>query len=88
MRHHHGGHAVPRAHRPVQRSVVRSDTSSVSGRSSLSSAATCRLRSSTRYPPVNCTRGPLQGDHAALRGLLVAVLLAGMISTGSWPAAR
>ena len=46
-----------RAHRPVQRSVARSDTSSVSGRSWLSRPVTCRLRHSTRYPPVNGTRG-------------------------------
>ena len=76
------------AHAPVQRSVVRSDTSSASGRSRASSPASRRLRHSTRYPPVNGTRGArsvITRPCAVCRSLSRSP---GMISTGSCPAAR
>ena len=82
------GTPCSRAHRPVQRSVVRSDTSSRSGRSSVSSAASPRRPSIARYPPVNGTTGPylvISLPCAVGRSLRRR---AGMISTGSCPAAR
>ena len=77
-----------RAHRPVQRSVTRSETSRESGCSWLSRAATGRRRHITRYPPVNGTRG---ARSVITRPWALCWSLSwrpGMISTGSCPAAR
>ena len=82
------GTPCSRAHAPVQRSVVRSDTSSASGRSRVSSRASRRLRHSTRYPPANGTRG---ARSVITRPCAVGWSLSrspGMTSTGSCPAAR
>ncbi len=82
------GTPCSRAHRPVQRSVVRSDTSSVSGRSSAQQRGEPAAGQQHPVPAGERQPRPAQGDHPALRGLLVAARSPGMISTGSWPAAR
>ena len=77
-----------RAQAPVQRSVVRSDTSSRSGSRSSSSRRSGRRVVIARYPPVP---GTIRPGTVMTRPCLVYWRPGrgpGMISTGSWPAAR
>ncbi len=82
------GTPCARAHAPVQRSVVRSDTSSASGRSRASSPASRRLRHSTRYPPLNGTRGARTVITRPCAVCSSPSRSPGMTRTGSCPAAR
>ena len=77
-----------RAQAPVQRSVVRSDTSSRSGSSWSSSRRSDRRARMARYPPVAGTRHP---GTVTTRPCSVGCRpgrAPGMTSTGSCPAAR
>ena len=77
-----------RAQAPVQRSVVRSDTSSRSGSSWPSSRPRDRRARMARYPPVAGTRHPGTVTTSPCSVSCRPGRGPGMTSTGSCPAAR